>query len=435
MLMQHLFSDFCEEPQSEQAPIQRLATKILLASTAPTRKDEEWRQTPFKLNNLSFGTEKTPTKAAFIDDEDKKKYSGENDNYCLYFVNGTFMHGCSTDMAILAKKGIHIAQSMPPQTSTKILGELEKFFRCQPMAALSLAKSLTPLHITVSKKIDKPLAIVHLTNMNGKAGIYQYGNSFIDLNIKSEASLTLLENISTASNIKNTPQYMVYNNFTNIYLEKGACLQHLTLDDSDDDTLSLVHYHITQEKNSRHEAGHVMNAGELGRKDVHVKLLDKGASANLQALMLPRDKQHFHLSTNIEHISPHCSSQQLVKAIASHQAKAVYQGKIHIHRYANDTIAHQQMRALLMDEKAMISAKPELEIYANKVECAHGVAIGDLDHEQIFYLQSRGIDKKTATALLLRAYIAEVVEKWHISPMWEKIMLASVSRQMDAMEI
>ena len=104
-------------------------------------------------------------------------------------------------------------------------------------------------------------------------------------------------------------------------------------------------------------------------------------------------------------------SYQLIKSVLGKQSKAAYQGKIFVNSKAQKTDGYQLSKAVLLNEQAEFNAKPELEIYADDVKCSHGSASGSLDEDSIFYLMSRGLDKKTAKELLINGFLLDVVEK------------------------
>ena len=113
-------------------------------------------------------------------------------------------------------------------------------------------------------------------------------------------------------------------------------------------------------------------------------------------------------TTDIEHLVPQTTSSQLIKGVVGGDAKGVFQGKIHIAPNAVQTEGTQLHKALLLSDTAEIDVKPELEIFADDVKCSHGAASGELDEEQLFYMQSRGISREDAKKMLIDAYLEDV---------------------------
>lgn len=151
---------------------------------------------------------------------------------------------------------------------------------------------------------------------------------------------------------------------------------------------------------------HLLNiGGALGRVTFDVTLA-KGAHFELKAALIGKAAQTIELVTTVTHAEPDATSQQTVRAIAAERATTNYLGQIRVARDAQRTDAGQSFKAMLLDRTATANAKPELEIFADDVKCAHGATVGELDKAALFYMASRGLDPASARALLLRAFIA-----------------------------
>ena len=151
----------------------------------------------------------------------------------------------------------------------------------------------------------------------------------------------------------------------------------------------------------------VLNSGTAyGRIAVTVTL---GEAANFQlgAAQLGGDEQTLEVVTEVTHSAPNAVSRQVVRSVLAGRATGTYLGKVAVARGADGTDAGQSVRAMLLDRTATANAKPELEIYADDVKCAHGCAVGELDANGLFYLASRGLPPAQAKALMLQAFIAE----------------------------
>ncbi|MAM87605.1 MAG: Fe-S cluster assembly protein SufD [unclassified Hahellaceae] len=161
-------------------------------------------------------------------------------------------------------------------------------------------------------------------------------------------------------------------------------------------------------------ANYAFNGGTTGsalsRNDLTVELTAPGAYAALNAHMLLNGSSRCDYHTALEHMAPHCESDEQVRTIVSDKGKAVFNGRIHIHRDAQKTRAEMNNRNLLMSPQAEVNTKPELEIYADDVKCAHGATIGQLDANAVFYCKSRGIDEQSARSLLSEAFIVETIQ-------------------------
>ena len=158
-------------------------------------------------------------------------------------------------------------------------------------------------------------------------------------------------------------------------------------------------------------AGFSISAGgQLARLETHVTLTGKTAECNLSAIYLGRDKQHHDITTYMDHAVGHCHSSQIIRGVLDDASRGVFQGKVHVAPDAQKTDGQQMSRALLLSRKAEADAKPELEIYADDVICAHGATVGELDETQLFYLTSRGIPKATARAMLIGAFLDDAID-------------------------
>lgn len=152
---------------------------------------------------------------------------------------------------------------------------------------------------------------------------------------------------------------------------------------------------------------YVLNTGgDYGRIELDVTL-QEGADFTLGGTQLGTASQTLEIVTTVTHAEPNAVSRQLVRSVLGGQATGTYLGKVAVARGANGTDAGQSVRAMLLDRSATANAKPELEIYADDVKCAHGCAVGELDKQGLFYLQSRGLTPPQAKRLMLQAFISE----------------------------
>src|SRR5690554_6583835 len=150
-----------------------------------------------------------------------------------------------------------------------------------------------------------------------------------------------------------------------------------------------------------------------GANITSIRLTMEGESAEtkLNGVVVTQGKQHYDNHTSIDHVAAHCNSEETYRNIAAGQSHAVFNGRIHIHQDAQKSNADMNNKNLLLSNGAEIDTKPELEIYADDVKCAHGATIGQLDETSVFYLISRGIGRRQANVLLTMAFINELVEQ------------------------
>lgn len=208
------------------------------------------------------------------------------------------------------------------------------------------------------------------------------------------------------------------------------------------DEAQVDHVKITREGNAAiHVATLLANIGarakfnELGftsggavvRNQQFVLLAGEGTEANLRGLSLLADRQHVDTTLAVDHAAAGSQSREVFKAVVDDEARAVFQGKIRVRPKAQKTDAKMMTRALLLSDSAEADGKPELEIFADDVQCGHGATTGTLDDELKFYLMARGIPQKEAEALLIQAFAAEVVEAIEHDGVREALMEATVA--------
>lgn len=155
---------------------------------------------------------------------------------------------------------------------------------------------------------------------------------------------------------------------------------------------------------------HVLNiGGKYGRVELNVTL-HEGADFELGAVQIGGGEQTLEIVTTVTHSEPGATSRQVVRSVLGGTAVGTYLGKVAVARDAQQTDSEQSVKAILLERSATANAKPELEIYADDVKCAHGCAIGELDPMGLFYLQARGIAPADAKKLMLQAFVAGVFE-------------------------
>jgi Fe-S cluster assembly protein SufD len=167
----------------------------------------------------------------------------------------------------------------------------------------------------------------------------------------------------------------------------------------------------------------VVNAGSaLNRTLVQADMTEEGAQAFLTGLNLAAEGQHHDITLQVNHRAVRTGCKPLYKQIARGRAKAVFQGRIVVERDAQKTDAKMSMQGLMLNEDAEILSKPELEIYADDVVCGHGSTCGRLDENALFYLMSRGVPKAEAETMLIRAFLAELIDPVESEPVREVLM-------------
>lgn len=198
---------------------------------------------------------------------------------------------------------------------------------------------------------------------------------------------------------------------TEVSLAKNAELFHYKLQRE-----SLNHYHVAtlaakQASNSKWHNTNISLGGKLVRNDVHSQLLGEQSHVTMNGLYLVTGEQHVDNHTRIDHVVPNTTSEEVYKGVLDQQSRAVFNGKVVVHKDAQKTDANQSNHNLLLSRGCEIDTKPEMEIYADDVKCGHGSAVGQINEDQLFFLRARGLDEVSARSLLTFAFAVDVIER------------------------
>ena len=200
------------------------------------------------------------------------------------------------------------------------------------------------------------------------------------------------------------------NAVTRVAAGAGSALRYVKLQDE-----AAAAYHtgllwIEQDRDSS-VTGFVASVGAAtARSEIRAAIVGEGASCRLDGGVLARGRQHGDITTEIDHRVPHGASRQTFKNVLDDRGRSVFQGRIVVRAGACKADARQSNRNLLLSPRARAEAKPELRILADDVKCSHGATVGELDRDALFYLESRGIDAAEARALLIEAFLGELIE-------------------------
>ncbi len=257
------------------------------------------------------------------------------------------------------------------------------------MEAASLAYAKRGVALRVTQTISEPVRLA----LSGE------GHLRVLILLEKGAALTLVETQGAGA---------FRNIGTEFVLREGAKLDHVRSTLRGDELIRVETIAVNLGKNAEYRAHFADFGAKLSRADVNVKLEGAGAKANLSGVSV-LSNGHADVTTHVEHAVGNTQSTQLFKYVAGGKSRAVYQGKITVAEGANGSDSRQTAKGLLLEDRAEIDLKPELEIFADDVKCAHGAAIGDLDAELLFYLRARGIPEREARTLLMRAFLEDAV--------------------------
>lgn len=369
----------------------------------PTTKDEEWKYTsvaslagvPFKLALKSDLAET----AAF------DEYA-QNDEIRIVLVNGFL----SPKLSFLPKniKGLTY---LPLQDALKSHAEeikniLGRHAPGSESAFVALNKALVQegVFIKVDPKAvcEKLIHIVHVTSNPG-AQVAVSSRAIISVGKSSQASI-LQSHVAFDDKIS----YFT-NALTDIFIDENATLNYCKAQKESLNAYHIDNTRVWQERSSNLEGFSIMCGGKLTRNNLDIIIDGEGANSTLNGLYCLNGAQHADNHTSVDHRFPNCTSNQLYKGILNGSSRAVFNGKIFVKPIAQKTNSYQLNKNLLMGKDCRVDTKPQLEIFADDVKCTHGATIGQLDPDEIFYLQTRAIPKDKVIQMLARGFVDELL--------------------------
>jgi Fe-S cluster assembly protein SufD len=201
------------------------------------------------------------------------------------------------------------------------------------------------------------------------------------------------------------------NSVTEVDLGPGAKLHHYKVQAETLDATHLSTVHVRVARDATYDSFTLSIGGRLSRNDITVRLEGPGAHAGVNGAYLMRGNEHCDNTTVIDHLAPHTTSREVFKGVLDDQSRAVFQGRIVVHKDAQKTDGYQLCKTLLLSTGAEIDVKPELEIYADDVKCSHGATTGQIDETALFYMRSRGIPEALARNLLVQSFLGEALDE------------------------
>jgi len=389
----------------------------LKSIATPTRKTESWKYSAKRLKLAeSYPSSAQKTNAEISD------YASKYDLDChTVIISNGRLQGDLPKVSGLTLKGF---SELTETESAQLISGTTAQSDHLAFADLNAAFIQEGLYVNVEKnaQIDKPVRIVFAHNGSG--------NSFprVYVHLETGSSLTLIEELSTntlstkTQSTENTPVTIV-NSVCDLHVSDNAKLQYLRMNLDQGFSKQIGATGVALHRDARFESYCMALGNDLTRHDLHVKMLAPGAECDLNGVCITTDQQHFDAHTCIEHIASNCTSNETYRCIADKKSQIVFNGRIHIHRDAQKTLGSMSNKNLLLSSEAEIDSKPELEIYADDVKCAHGTTIGQLDETELYYLQTRGLSFEQAKLMLTLGFVLEVVRATPIEAIaqfWEQ---------------
>jgi len=369
------------------------------------RRQEEWKHTPLKeLSNLNFEVD---SPIALPDVSVLEPLLLDTTGPRLVFVNGKLIDGLSRLSSLPTGVELrNLAEVLSsPDADAKEMFALRSSFKDAPFANLNTAFASQGIYLSVERDtlLEAPIYLVFLAT-EAAEGRVSHPRNLISLQPGSRATL-IEHHVSLGS-----PE--CFNNvLTQIVVQDGAHFEYTKLQNESLRAFHLGNVQVELQKNSTFHSNCISLGGALGRTRLDVHLAAEGADCTLNGLYLATGKQHVDNRTRIEHGKPNCRSREFYKGILGGKATGVFDGVIVVRPDAQKSDAALSNRNLLLSDDASINFKPQFEIYADDVKCAHGATSGQLDENAIFYLKSRGIPSDEARVMLTYAFANEVVKK------------------------
>lgn len=331
----------------------------------PSKREEDWRYTDLSaLNDASFAD------AAPVPADGKTLENWQR----LVFVNGRRQTG--------------EARAFETQLSDDGITALNA----------ALTRDGLDLHLARHQK-SEPL---HLLSLSG-GGVMSHLRHRVVLEAGSDATLLI--------DTRGDDSATLATGVLEVEIGANARLRLLRIQDAGKSATDLFRSQIRVGRDAHLEYVGLDLGGSLVRHDLNVQLVAPGASAQVHGVFAPGGSTHVDTHTRILHQAPHTSSREVFRGLVADRAHAVFNGRIVVEKAAQKTDSEQSLASLLLSPGAEINAKPELEIYADDVKCAHGATCGQLDEMALYYLRSRGLDADTARNLLLFAFAHEVLAR------------------------
>ena len=392
-LTSSLLADLLGGARPAEGEALRLGAEGRLAGRdLPTTADEDWKYTDLKaLASLSFG--QAPRATVDISGHLLPEMVGTRQ----VFVNGHHAPHASCASAVqagvrffpmsTASEACHALGSVPDGGEPGLFEDLNTA-RFEDGAVILVPRNMRvalPLHLLFISKAEDPIAI--------------FPRVLIVLERGSE--LELVEEHHGEGTYLTCP-------VVEVRVGEGALLRHERVQRDSDEAFHFGTLKAEVAKGGQYHSRTLSFGARISRQQPWVRLAE-GADASLDGLALLDGHQVADTHSFLLHAEPHATSHQLHKCIVDGQARAIFNGQIRVAPHAQGTDARQQSRNLLLSESARMDTKPQLEIYADDVKCSHGATVGQLDPEELFYLQSRGLNADDARNLLTYGFAGDVL--------------------------
>jgi Fe-S cluster assembly protein SufD len=371
----------------------------------PHRRVEEWKYTDLRaLLREVAPLAAAPDQAALTRAAAAVAALGVTDACKLVLVDGVFAPQLSDIATLEAGVQLHTLREVLESPDNKTRADLLRTNATSDvMVSLNAAMATDGFVLGVDDNaaLGKPIHIVHVATQSGTAA---FTRSL--LRIGKGAQVTLVESFVAAAGAQS---YQVHDAVV-LWVGDDTQVQHVRLIEDARDASNISTAIVTLGAKTQFNSFNMTSGSALSRYQGFLRFGGEGAHAAINGVNLLNDRQHGDTTLVLDHMVPHCDSREVFRAVVDDRAHSVFQGRINVHPGAQKTDAKMMTRALLLSDEAEADNKPELEIFADDVQCGHGATTGALDESLLFYLRARGLSEKEAQALLIQAFVGEAME-------------------------
>jgi len=415
-------------------PIREQAMQRFLKLGLPSLRDETWRYTDLRsVAASSYGEAGCASQAS--DAGTEAGAGARSGPAALTLVDAgqhaatiTMRNGCpllGADLPAINGIEINSIKELYKQDPSY----LRRFFESASDAdqrrwvLLNTALFIDGLYLKITGTVATPLVIRHLS----QGGTAQAAHPRIIIDASPGASATIIEH-----HVSEDDSAPLSNSNTHIALGNAAQLEHYRVYATGAGATHLDSLDIHQSQDSQCRQFTIALGGGLVRSSLEARLNQPGASLESYSLLVGHEERHVDCVNIVTHAAPNTRSRQTARAIASDVSRVIFNSKVIVNAGANGSDSKQSCRGLLLSPSAEIDTRPQLEIHADEVKCAHGATTGRLDPDMLFYLLSRGLDRETAQSLLVFAFLADVLTGMSVSSARAAIENALISQLPDS---
>lgn len=397
--------------------VRNKAIKIFEEKGFPTRKEEAWKYTSINpLLKPDYTIVSNKEKNVPVE-KVREFFLHDIDTYKIVFIDGVysaFLSETTHDTVDVCLLSSALSKS---QYQPVIEAYFNKAAKSDGLTALNTAFTREGAYIRIPahKEVRKPIEIINFSTGNETAIFLQPRNLIV---VEENAHVQIIERHQSLSD-----NAVLTNSVTEIFAERRAHVDYYKVQNDRLSASLIDNTYISQERESICHVHTFSFGGNIVRNNLNFFQKGERCDSTMKGVTILGDKQHVDHNTLVHHTAPNCESHQDYKGIYGGRSTGVFNGKIMVDKIAQKIDAFQQNNNILIDDKATINTKPQLEIFADDVKCSHGCTVGQFDDEALFYLRSRGIGLKEAQGLLMYAFANTVLESVKIPELRKRINL------------